>query len=176
MKEFPIFVFVLLALSACGDDSSSTSSNHVSTNNQTTEQGTPESEACEHLSQGPFQDITATSASDGELVNAAYDHTRVNIALTDVEGGRGGYTSFEAEGSGDFYFFLSADVPMKILDGSGAEVAFESSTVGSDLCTDIGATHVAELSVGTYILEFGPTTETEVGLVYEWSGAAHGHP
>jgi hypothetical protein len=164
-----IYITLLVAfLGACGSDDSNT--NTSNTNNQTTEE-TPESEACEHLAEGPFQAVTATADAMGTLENAAYEHTRVNIALADIEGGKGGFTSFEADGDGDFYFFLSADLPLKILDGSGAEVAMESTTIGSDLCTEIGAIHVVELMVGTYTLEFGPTTETEVGLAHELVGA-----
>ncbi len=166
-----IYITLLVAfLGACGSDDTNTSN----TNNQTTEE-TPESEACEHLAEGPFQAVTAAADATGTLENAAYEHTRVNIALVDIDGGKGGFTSFESDGEGDFYFFLSADVPLKILDGSGADVAIESTTIGSDLCTDIGATHVVELAVGTYTLEFGPTTSTEVGLVHELAGAEHVH-
>lgn len=172
MKKTIYLTLLITFLGACGSDDSDT--NTSNTNNQTTVE-TPESEACEHLAEGPFQAVTAAADATGTLENAAYEHTRVNIALADIEGGKGGFTSFESDGEGDFYFFLSADLPLKFLDGSGAEVAIESTTIGSDLCTEIAVKHVVELMVGTYTLEFGPTTETEVGLVHELAGGEHIH-
>ena len=166
MKKVVLASILTLLVGACSEDEHDHSTDSTATT---------ESEACEHLADGPFKGVTAAADATATLENAAYEHTRVNIALTDIDGGKGGFTSFEADGDGDFYFFLSADVPLKILDGTGAEVPIESSTTGSDLCTDIAVTHVVELAVGTYTLEFGPTTETTVGLVHELAGAEHVH-
>ena len=166
MKKAVLASILMLLVGACSEDEHDHSTDGTES---------VEGEACEHLAEGPFQGVTAVADAAGTLENTAYEHTRVNIALADVEGGKGGFASFEADGEGDFYFFLSANVPLKILDGSGAEVPIESTTIGSELCTDIGVTHVVELAVGTYTLEFGPTTETTVGLVHELAGAEHVH-
>ncbi len=158
-----LLIIILLFATACGDD-----------NKTTTEVvETPEGEACEHLAEGPFKAVTAAAASIDAVENAAVEHTRVNVALTDYEGAKGGFVEFEADATGDFLMFLSADVPLTVFDSSGNEVVIESTTLGSDLCTDIAATHTVELEVGTYVLAFGPTNVTEVGLVHELSGAAH---
>ena len=40
-------------------------------------------EACGHLAQGPFEDVTATAEADG-APSASFPHTTVNITLVDA--------------------------------------------------------------------------------------------
>ena len=155
-------LIALLFVAACGDDDKS---NEVVVE-------TPEAEACEHLAEGPFKGITAAAAVTDMLENSAVKHTSVNVSLTDYEGARGGFVEFQAEAAGDFLLFLSADVPLEVFDSAGNQVPIESTTIGSDLCTEIATTHTVEFSVGTYVLAFGPTSETAVGLVHELSDHA----
>ena len=164
MKKSLVLITLIFA-TACGDDEKTTP----------TEVETPEQEACEHLAEGPSQSIEAASLATDTLANAALEHTRVDVTLTDYEGAKGGFVNFEADAEGDFLFFMNADIPLSILDGAGNEVAIEATTKNSDLCAEIAVTHTVEFSVGTYLLRFGPTDLTEVGLVHELSGDAHDH-
>lgn len=142
--------------------------------------------ACEHLQDGPFVDVTATvDTTDAPDVSA--EHTAFHVTLADAGAGgsgggggstatRGGYLSFAPDAEAHYVFFLGADVPFAVEDSSGGSVAIHEScdpAACSDACADIRGRHVVELSVGTYYLSFGPTSETEVALVREEEGHAH---
>jgi hypothetical protein len=99
------------------------------------------------------------------------DHKRYDITLPS---GGSGAVSFAASEATDYVFYLGADVPLALTDGSGRAVSFESSARSSTSCTDIRGRHVAPLSVGTYTLTFGPGSGT-VSLVIEESGHEDGH-
>lgn len=169
IRRFVPFAALSLSLVACGDD------DHGHEHGEG--EHALEEEACEHLANGPFADISANADVDGELENAAVEHTRVDIALVElVSGGYGGYVEFAAETAADFVFFLSDDVPMMVFDSAGNEVEIEATEVGSEECADIAVSHTVELEVGTYSLFFGPNdTEITVGMVHEAAGAEHEH-
>jgi hypothetical protein len=134
----------------------------------TEESHSADEEACEHMTQGPFEDVTATAMSTG-APSAAYEHTAVRITLTPDpvdETQYVGYVTYEADDETEFVFFLSADVPFAILDASGSEVEIEESEAVST-CDEVAMEHVADLSVGSYTLLLGPTSETQVSLVAE---------
>ncbi len=131
----------------------------------------PDAESCEHLQEGPATPLTAASGAGAPAVDD--DHRRYDITLTEVPGGKGGDVTFASGEGGDYVLFLDAAVPVSVLDGAGAQVAFESSSASSETCTEIKARHVVELGVGTYTLRFGPSPLSAVGLVVEHG--AHGH-
>lgn len=136
-----------------------------------------EEEGCEHMKEGPSMSVTASAQAEGAPVGAG-EHTRFDIALVDVEGGKGGYVTIEADEDGEFVLFLSADVPVTISDGGGAEVAVEGSEPVA-LCTEVAVAHTFDLEVGAYTLFVGPTEASELRLVLEAAGAheegAHAH-
>jgi hypothetical protein len=147
-----------LLASACGGD--------------TEEEGNVDEEGCEHLQEGPAVTVTAASSGAGPAVSN--NHTRYDIALVDVAGGKGGSVSFAVSEATDYVLFTSAPVPVKVTNASGVEEPFEESTNSSSLCTDIQGRHVVPLTVGTHTLTFGPATLSSVSLVIEESGA-HDH-
>ena len=162
-----LFAAIALLLAACGDDDH----NH----DHDGEEHGAEEEACEHLAEGPFAEVTATDASDSDPPSIAVEHTRVNVALTAIEGGNGGFVTFPATEAAEFIFFLSDDVPVEIFDPMGNEVIPELTEMGSELCDDIAIAHHVDLEIGTYTLLLGPTDVTSVGIVHEEAGAEHDH-
>lgn len=132
-----------------------------------------EKDGCEHLKEGPAKAVTATATANG-APDVSDEHTRFDIALVDVSGGKGGTVIFRAGAEKDYAFTLGADVTLKVKDSSGAEVAFEESAKSSSACTELKALHVAELKAGSHTLEFGPTSQTSVSLVVV-EGGEHAH-
>ncbi|RKG93634.1 hypothetical protein D7V97_39835 [Corallococcus sp. CA053C] len=147
-----------LLVVGCGDDAE--------------EEGSVDEEGCEHLQEGPAVNVTAAVTGMGPAVSN--NHTRYDIALGDVAGGKGGAVSFAVSEATDYVLFTSAAVPVKVTNGSGATVEFEESTNSSALCTDIQGRHVVPLTVGTHTLTFGPATLSTVSLVIE-EGGEHDH-
>ena len=141
---------------------------------------TPEAEACEHLAEGPFEAITAVeSPMIPDPPNAAVEHTRVDISFVDIsastpnaEGGDfGGTVAFEATEAAEFLFFFSDAVPLSVFDATaGVFIPLEEEVLGSDLCSELAATHTYDLEVGTYLLTFEPTKLTKVKMVHEEAG------
>jgi FAD/FMN-containing dehydrogenase len=130
------------------------------------EEETADTEACEHLQNGPQSAVTATAAAAGAPA-VSNDHKRYDITLVDVTGGKGGSVSFASSEAAEYVFFLNADVPFKATDASGQTVAIEASATSSSECGDIKGRHIVPLGVGTYTLSFGPTSATSVSLVIE---------
>ncbi len=165
--------FVLMGAVACGDedDHDNNHDNHNNENNHNLEE-----EACEHMADGPFESVTATTdAASGPSI--AVEHSRVDVTLVDDGNGMfTGFVTFPAGEEAEFAFFLSADVPFTITDSGGTEVAAEETNGPLDACaTDVLASMVYDLEVGTYTIEIGPTSETEVGIVHEEAGGEHDH-
>lgn len=158
-----IFGCVLMAsmsfLSACGDE------------HDHEEHHSPAEEACEHTKEGPFEDVTATAASDG-APSATHAHKAVRVTLVEDANDaamNSGFVTYAADEAAEFGFFLSADVPFAIVEASGNDVAIEETADVAE-CGEVAKQHTADLEVGTYTLRIGPTTETMVSLVVEEIG------
>lgn len=133
-----------------------------------------DTEGCEHLAEGPAVAVTATTSTSGAPA-VSNDHKRYDITLPAGDGGNVGSVSFAVSSTQHYVFFLGADVPLKVTNSSGVEVAFESTATRSETCEDVKGRSVAELLVGTYTLTFGPTSQSRVSLVIEESGGEHAH-
>ena len=133
-------------------------------------------EGCEHMEAGPNKAVTAAAASAG-APDATAEHTRIDLALVDVEGGKGGVVQVKPETAGEYYLFLSADVPVKLTKAAdGSQVAPEKTLGAVAECTSAIPKHyVYDLAVGTYELTFGPTTQTSVRFVFERDAGEEGH-
>ncbi len=156
MKLFSAVLLSSALLLACGED-----------------EETADSEACEHLKEGPASAVTASASGAGPTVSN--DHRRYDIALVDVTGGKGGSVSFAAAEGTDYILFTSADVPVTVKNAGGTTVNPEESVKTSSGCAEVKGRHTIPMSVGTYTLNFGPTTETSVSLVIEEAGNDHEH-
>lgn len=124
----------------------------------------PDAEFCEHLQEGPASAVTAATMSPPAI---AADHTRYDVTLTDVTGGKGGQVTFAADEATDFIFAFNKDVPVAFKKSDGTAITPEETVKTSTGCTDIAAKYTVPLEVGTVTLDFGPTTETQVGIVVE---------
>jgi hypothetical protein len=153
MRLFAITTFALLTLSSSSCTTSSP----------------PIDEACEHLTEGPASAVSAVEAGDGPLI--ADDHRRYDVALVPVTTGYGGRVRFSAHESGDFIFHLGVNVPVRFTDASGTSVLPEKSEMASTSCPALQARHVVPLAVGTFHLEFGPSSASAVSVVVEPGGA-----
>jgi hypothetical protein len=130
-------------------------------------------EACEHMQDGPFEDVTAAADRAAALPDVTYEHTSVRVALVDVAGGRGGFVAFRAAAAAGYVFFLSANVAFGVSDAAGAPVTLEQSRGDLGACAEVSVEHTVALEVGTWTLSLGPTSETTVSLVIEEEGGAH---
>lgn len=164
-----MIAFVLAGAVACGDDHDHDENNHDHNNH---EEGGAEEEACEHMVDGPFASVTATADST-DAPSIAIEHTRVNVELVDDGNGEySGFVTFPAGEATEVLFFMSSDVPVAITDSTGNALAAEETGGASDMCpTDVLASAVYDLEVGTYTIQIGPTSETEIGIVHEEAGA-----
>jgi hypothetical protein len=156
MKLFSAVLLSSALLVACGEEENA------------------DSEACEHLKEGPASSITASASGTGAPA-VSNDHRRYDIALVDVTGGKGGSVTFAAAEGADYILFTGADVPVVVKNSSGATVSPEESVKTSSACTEIKGRHTIPMSVGTYTLTFGPTAATSVSLIVEEAGNDHEH-
>ena len=155
-----ILSFVLAGTLACGDE-----------HDHDHDGESAEEEACEHMADGPFESVTATTDATG-APSIAIEHTRVNVALVDDGNGEySGFVSFPAGEATEIQFFMSADVPVAITDADGNALVAQETGGASDLCpANVLASAVYDLEVGTYTIQIGPTSESEIGIAHEEAG------
>jgi hypothetical protein len=128
-----------------------------------------DAEACEHIKEGPYTSVTATTARDGTTPAVRADHMAYTITLP---AGAVGHVSFAAAEVIDYIVFLDKPVPLQVLDGSGATVAIEASETSSPECAEVRGRHTIPLPVGTAYLALGPSMGMPFNLVVE-EAAAH---
>lgn len=124
----------------------------------------PDLEACEHLEEGPFEEVAAGASADDTAPAIADDHTSYTVTLP-------GFVQFAADEAGDFVFYLDADVDVALTDSSGGAVAAEESATSSEACGTIQGKHTYDLEVGTYFVELSGTGT--VNVVVEHGGHEH---
>jgi len=163
MKKKLLAAFLLwsaLVSAGCGDDPSE-------------EEGV-DAEACEHLQKGPASAVSATLGTDAPPAIRA-DHRRYDITLADGPDGKQGSVSFAASEAAEYVIYTNADVPLTLTTASGEPVEIEESASRSEGCADIKGRHVVPLTVGTFVLTFGPTAEATVSVLIEEAAHDHGH-
>ena len=131
----------------------------------------PDEDACEHMQAGPANAVTA-AATGASAPNVSAAHTRHDIALVDVAGGKGGNVSYTADEDNEFVFALNKVLSFALRFGDSV-ISPESSKSTGFPCAEVKVTHTYDLEPGTYTLGFGPTSETSVSLVAVEAG--HGH-
>jgi hypothetical protein len=131
----------------------------------------PDIEGCEHLTEGPYVELTASAAPDAAAPWVAANHMSHTIALTP---GTPGYVLYESTLAGDAYLFLDQSIGVKVFAADTTEVTLESSATSSEACAEVKGRHVVELDVGTYYFELTAGDGlTSVNLVIEASDHAH---
>jgi hypothetical protein len=124
-----------------------------------------DAEGCEHLTEGPYVSIAAATDNATTAPPVASDHKAYSIGLPS---GAPGYATLAVAAAGDVVFFVDQDVPFKVYSSSGVEEPLEDSATSVDACVEVKGRHVAELTVGTHVLEIGPATGVSlVNLVVE---------
>lgn len=132
-----------------------------------------ELEACEHLADGPARSLTAVSEGEGPALSD--DHTRYDVTLTAITGGNGGQVHLAADAAAEYGFYLSAEVPLAITDADGNPVTLEQKPLPEDACSELALWVAADLTVGTWVLRFGPTAQGSVSVVVEAEEEGHSH-
>ncbi len=164
MKKKLLAAFLLstaLVSAGCGDDHSH-------------DEPGVDAEACEHLQEGPATSVTATLGADAPPAIRA-DHRRYDITLADGPDGKQGAVSFAAGEAADYVIYTNAAVSLSITTASGEPVEIEESASSSEGCADIKGRHVVPLAVGTYILNFGPSSAGTVSVLIEEAAHDHDH-
>lgn len=126
---------------------------------------TPAADACEHMAEGPSSAVSAIEDMAGTTPTVGAEHMRSDVTLVGEPGSLGGYASLVIDESSEFGVYLDRDVPVSLWDGTGTEVEKEASSTDISECTDVQVGHTFDLEVGTYLVSFGPTAESEVRLV-----------
>lgn len=125
-----------------------------------------EGEACEHLKGGPAVAVTTTAEATGAPEVKA-DHKRYDLTFVAGAGGNRGTVRFNSAEAVEWSFFMNKDIPVVVRDAAGVSLPILERSTSSTLCGEIKAQNVFLLGVGPYTVEFGPTTETTVGLIVE---------
>jgi hypothetical protein len=150
--------FALLVVPGCGGDDDG-------------EHEDPDIEGCEHLTEGPYQEVTVSAGRDAEAPWVAANHVSYTIGLL---AGAPGYVTYDSTGEGDAYLFLDQSVGVKVFASDGTEVPLESSATSSEACVEIKGRHVVEVGVGVYYIELTAGDGlAAVNLVIEASDHAH---
>ena len=157
-----------LALCACGDD-------HAHDHDHDHGED-PEAHACEHLEEGPFQQVAAAAdvmmAPTVEGIHVAYDVTLQD----DGAGNFGGVAIYRATEAAEFVFYADASVPIAFEDAAGAAVSPEGSCTAnpcSSACAMIQARYALDLEAAAYTLRFGPYPAAQFRLLVEEASHAH---
>lgn len=155
-------MFLVVAVTACADD--------VGGKKDDSHDDGEIAHACAHMEEGPSQSMTAGDAlEDAPSLNDA--HTRYDVTFVSFESDQGGYVAFTPDTAGDFRLYLSADVAFELRELHGdhlhGAVTPESTEDHGDACAAIALSYMFELEAETYVLVFGPMSETSVMLVIE---------
>lgn len=128
-------------------------------------QVSPGEDACEHMIEGPIQSLTAAADAGTDAPDIGEEHVRSDILLVEAGALKGGVVDLVIPDAGEHTLYLNTDVPIAVLDGTGAEVAAVATESSVDACAEVSLGHTFDLGVGTYALTFGPTAEALVQVV-----------
>ncbi len=173
-RVWSLSAVVALSLSSvgCGDAHDHDDDDHDH------DHGGVEDEGCDHMEGGPNVAITAAAAASATTIpDGTAGHIRIDVTLVGDGDAKGGVVRYTADEAGDFYLFLSKDVPVTITDpGAGLSVAAEATHGPVDACPTIITKHYGfELEAKPYLITFGPTSEASVSYVIEAAHGDHAH-
>ena len=133
--------------------------------------------ACIHMAEGPEQAITATSETTGSSTSGEGTHVRLDVTLTEVETGFGGYFTYVSEEDAEYVFFADSPVTISLIDADGNEQSSEMMVEEADLagCEEIVEAAVFDLSAGDHVLSIAGAESDAVRLVVEEAGHSHDH-
>lgn len=123
-----------------------------------------DADACEHFDKGPIKAVVAsdTSAATAPLVSTP--HTRFDVTLPGASSHQG-FTRFSVSKAGDYIVYLNKAMDLTVLTDGRTPVTAKESAGSSASCGTARLRRVYPLTVGTYYLQFGPTSEPSVSFV-----------
>lgn len=131
--------------------------------------------ACEHMSEAGEAVLAVPPGEAASAPGTGTLHKRYSLQLPGQPGGAAGsnegVTKFTPSAAGDYRFFLSAKVPLKLLDGASEVAVEETVDAAEGECASLVTAQTFALEAKTYLLRFGPTAATSVDLLVE--DAAH---
>ncbi|EYF01669.1 hypothetical protein [Chondromyces apiculatus] len=181
--RFAMILLSSLALVACGgdddgDDGSSGTNQTTgsSSTSSSTDDHAVDDHVCEHLEEGPFEDITATETATG-APELAETHVAYKITLPDNGvGGFQGVVTYRVAQAADLAFIATADIAVTVQDGAGDLLSAEDTCRGSscsETCSLMQSKQVFPMDGAIYTLTIGPTSMDSVIILVE--EAAHEH-
>lgn len=136
------------------------------------EEESPDVDACEHLNDGPFIDVTPTETAtvDNNAVFAA-EHTAYRVDTS----GTAAFTSFSSDEAAEFYLYIDSPTATVTVwqDDAMTEVTAEESVTSSADCAQVEGRFTYDLEVANYFLQVEDNTAANV-LVY-LAEADHDH-
>ena len=123
---------------------------------------------CDALAGPSLASVDATEAQAG-APETAVGEGHIEVALTAGEDGNyTGVVAYTADEAGFFAFGFDENVPVTVVDGSGATLAWEVEVPGA-ACDALAIRRTVELGLDTVYLEFGPTDLASVSFIAEES-------
>ncbi|KMQ49420.1 hypothetical protein CHISP_3670 [Chitinispirillum alkaliphilum] len=139
--------------------------------------------ACLHMADVGV-DIEASATMPGpHLDEEDFDHTRLNVALADIEGGKGGYIHFGPNITAEMFVMTSEDVPLVVINrttSGDTETEIEQTFTAQEIADSTGCTQIKKAIVfdaknGGNIIRIGPTTFDTISLIIEEGSHGHSH-
>ena len=153
------FLFAATSVVGCGDD-----------HDHEHEHGEDVfAELCEHLSEGPSQDVAAALDASGTLGELALSHTDMRLLRpVGAPGAATLYAQFTAPQDGTYVFALSEAAPLTLTSvATGNAVSFETDPEGPADCAAIGVSYRGGVNAGTYVVAIGPVDASSVSFLFE---------
>lgn len=152
-------LFALVVVPGCGGDDEG-------------EHEDPDIEGCEHLTEGPYQEVTVSAGRDAQAPWVAANHVSYTIGL--LPGGAPGYVTYDSTEEGEAYLYLDQSVGVKVFTSAGTEVPLASSATSTEACVEVKGRHVVEVGVGVHYIELTAGDGlAAVNLVIEATDHAH---
>lgn len=153
------------------DDDELSTTTDTATDTSTDEDETAEfvAHAEEHMKDGPFENVSATSSTDDAPLVGDTAHTTYVIALDTAQMN---FVKVESLKEADYRISLSESVTLSVLDSEQNAVEIEESTEITD-SDYVKAHHVVELETGTYYFQIqGDSVES---ISFYWEADDHDH-
>jgi hypothetical protein len=124
-----------------------------------------DADACEHFDKGPITAVTATDSSTAAATPlVSTPHTRFDITLPGT-GSRSGFARFSVSKAGDYILYLNKATDLQVLSEARTPINPKESATSGNGCATVNVRKVYPLTVGTYYLQVGPTSEMQVNFV-----------
>lgn len=167
-KRFATLLLLPLGLMACSDDEELDEPACGEPADSFVVKASAEAHTCDHVTAGPFGDLTAVGMSEADPPLLENQHMFYTVTLPEDGGSHAGSVTFRPPFNGTYSFSLTDDVPITVTaldDGSGTCNA-ASQTL--DNCADLSNVHLFTIDgKRSYRVDIGPTDLETVGVVAE---------